>query len=227
LVALRSVRPWPPTLHIGTTPLSPLVGDWAMDFGMLAPIGVGAMLADRGRRESRLHLDDLLWSTPTGFGPRWWGKAVGASAATITPVLVAWLGLLGYLTVERGPGVIGVGLGAFAAAILPGLILVSAMSITVPLLIGAPLYRLAFIAYWFWGNLVGPSYHIPTLSGTPFEALGEYPVGAWFHGSMFDATDRNVTPTTADALLNIVALLVVAAATLIIAQIVISKRSQS
>jgi hypothetical protein len=63
-----------------------------MNFTMLCPIGVGVVLADRARREARLDLDDLLGSTATGIGPRWWAKAIGVTAATITPVAADWLG---------------------------------------------------------------------------------------------------------------------------------------
>ena len=70
------------SLHVSTTALSPLIGDWAIDFMMLTPIGVGILLADRGRREARLALQDLLDATPTDIGPRWWGKALGAWVRT-------------------------------------------------------------------------------------------------------------------------------------------------
>ena len=226
LIALRCASPFPPGFT-STTDHGTLVADWAFNFIMLCPIGVGAVLADRVRRESRLALSDLLTSTPTGIGPRLWGKAIGAGAATITPVVVAWVGLLGFLTNQRGAGVIPVGVAAFAAIILPGLVLVVACSVTVPYLTGPVLFGLGLFGYWIWGNMVGPRFGIPTPAGTPFEAIGEYPAGAWFHGTLFDARQRGITPTGGEAVLSIAFLLLMALAALVITQLVLTRRSPS
>ncbi|MEY9947063.1 hypothetical protein [Kitasatospora sp. GAS1066B] len=225
LIALRCASPFPPGFT-STTDNTFLVADWAGNF-MLCPIGVGAVLADRVRRDSRLGLSDLLTSTPTGIGPRLWGKAIGAGAASTTPVVIAWVGLLGYLTAQRGAGVIPVGLGAFAAIILPALVFVAACSVTVPYLTGPVLYRLGLFGYWIWGNMVGPRFGIPTPAGTPFEAIGEYPAGAWFHGTLFDARQRGITPTGGEAVLSIAFLLLVGLAVLVMTQLVLTRRSPS
>ncbi|MEV5505772.1 hypothetical protein [Streptomyces orinoci] len=226
LIGLRCAAPLPVDLG-SITDHDTLVADWAGNFIMLCPIGVGAVLADRVRREARLELNDLLTSTPTGVGPRLWGKAIGAGAATITPVAVAWAGLLGYLTAQHGAGVIPVGLAAFAVILLPGLVFVVAGSVTVPYLTGPVLYRIGLFGYWFWGNMVGPRFGIPTPAGTPFEANGEYPSGVWFHGFLFDARQRGITPTGGEAVLSIAFLLLMALAALVITQLVLTRRSPS
>lgn len=226
LIALRSSSPWP--INIGSvTDHATLVGDWTYNFTMLGPIGVGAVLADRIGRESRLELSDLLASTPTGIGPRLWGKAVGAGAAAMTPFALCWAALLGYLTAKNGVGVIPVGIAAFVVIMLPGLIFVSAFSVTVPLLIGAPLYRLGMFGYWVWGNMIGPRYGIPTPAGTPFEAIGEFPAGAWFHSVVWDAGERGVGTTGADAVISIAFLLLAALAALATTHYVLNRRSPS
>jgi hypothetical protein len=226
LIGLRCAALFPPGFT-STTDHAVLVADWANNFVELCPIGVGAVLADRVRRESRLGLDDLLASTPTGIGPRLWGKALGAGAATVTPVALAWAVLLGCLTAQRGAGVIPVGLAAFAAVVLPGLVLVVAGSVTVPYLTGPVLYRIGLFGYWVWGNMVGPRFGIPTPAGTPFEAIGEYPSGAWFGGFLFDARERGITPTGGEAVLSIAFLLLTALAALMITQFVLTRRSPS
>ncbi|GAA1966211.1 hypothetical protein GCM10009838_24860 [Catenulispora subtropica] len=226
LIALRCSAPLP--VNIGSiTDHATLVSDWAGDFMELGPIGVGAVLADRVRREARLDLDDLLAATPSGIGPRLWGKAVGAGGATITPFALCWAALLGYLSTKHGAGVIPVGVEVFAAVILPGLVFVTAFSLTVPFLTGAALFRLGLFGYWIWGNMVGPDYGIPTPAGTPFEAIGEYPTGAWFHGFMFDARERGWNATTADAVISIAFLLLTALAALATTQFVLTRRSPS
>jgi hypothetical protein len=226
LIGLRMYHPWPLLSYSGTA-LHPLVGDLAFNFMMLGPIGVGVVLADRGLRESRLGLGDLLGSAPTGPGPRWWGKAIGATAATLTPVACAWAVLLVYLATVRGAGVIPLGIASFAAVILPGMLFVAAASLAIPQLIGAPLYRLGLIGYWFWGNMAGaPRYGIPTLAGTPFEAIGEYQNGYWFGGQMFDAADRGIPANGGDAVLSIAVLLAVSLAILALTHLVLAKRAE-
>ncbi|MCC9310825.1 hypothetical protein LN042_27775 [Kitasatospora sp. RB6PN24] len=226
LIGLRCTSPYP-DFDDSTTALPKLVADWAGNFIMLCPIGVGAVLADRVRREARLGLNDLLTSTPTGIGPRLWGKAIGAGAATTTPVAVAWVVLLGYLTARRGAGAIPVGLAAFAAILLPGLVFVVACSVTVPYLTGPVPYRIGLFGYWFWGNMLGPRFGILTPAGTPFEANGEYPAGAWFHGMLFDARQRGIVPTGVEAVLSVAFLLLMALAALVITQLVLTRRSPS
>ena len=175
LIALRCSRPFPPDFT-STTDHATLVADWAINFTMLTPIGVGAVLADRVRREARLGLDDLLTSTPAGIGPRLWGKAVGAAAATVTPVALCWAALLVYLAAGHGAGVLPVGIEVFAAVILPGLVFISACSLTVPYLTGPALYRLGLVGYWVWGNMVGPRYGIPTPAGHALRSHRRIPV---------------------------------------------------
>lgn len=231
LIAMRCSSPWPPVQIATTTDHVQLVGDWAINFTMLCPIGVGAVLADRVRRESRLELTDLLTSTPAGIGPRLWGKAIGAGAATITPVALCWAALLAYLAAGHGPAngtaVIPVGIEAFALVILPGLVFITACSLTIPFLTGPVLYRLGLVGYWIWGNMIGPKYAIPTPAGTPFEAIGEYPDGAWLHAYTFAARERGVAASTGDAVLSIAFLLLAALAALAITQFVLNRRSPS
>ncbi|HXF22229.1 MAG TPA: hypothetical protein VN597_17340, partial [Streptosporangiaceae bacterium] len=65
------------------TPLPAVMATWALAVSMITPLGTGLLLADRGRRERRLGVDGLLDATPAGPSARWWGKAIGATAATI------------------------------------------------------------------------------------------------------------------------------------------------
>ncbi|TKA08559.1 hypothetical protein [Actinacidiphila oryziradicis] len=75
--------------------------------------------------------------------------------------------------------------------------------------------------------MVGPRFGIPTPAGTPFEAIGEYPSGAWFHGVMFIATQRKVHPTDGETILSIAFPLLMALAALVITQLVLTRRSPS
>lgn len=205
--------------------LGDLTASWAVTFNLFAPLGVGVLLADRGRRDTRLGLDDLLDATPAGLGPRWWGKALGASAATITPIACCWIVLLIDLATSHGIAVIPVGLLAFAAVALPGLCFVAACSLTIPLLIGPALFRVGFIGYWFWGNLLNTNrLPIPTVAGTPFEAIGEYASGGWFGGKTFEAPNRGVHLDSALAAWNVAFLIVAALAVLTATHFMLTRR---
>lgn len=214
-------------LHLGAhTPLADLAGSWALMLNFLTPIGVGVLLADRGRREHRLGLDDLLGATPTSPASRWWGKALGATAAAVTPVACAWVVMLAVLVAHRGPGVIPFAIAAFGAVILPGLIFVAAFSLALPLLIGPALYRMGLVGYWFWGNLLSPVHHIPTLAGTVFEPIGEYASAGWFGTHTLIAGQRGIHPDTALAALNVALLLAASLAVLASAQALYARRAR-
>ena len=117
------------------------------------------------------------------------------------------------------------GLAAFAAVILPGLIFVSAFALSVPLLTGAPLFRVGFTGYWFWGNLTPPNF-VPTLAGTPFEPVGEYASGGWFGGRLIQALARGVHPGPGQAAVSVAVVLTAALIALAVPRLV-ARRSPS
>jgi ABC-2 type transport system permease protein len=41
----------------------------------------------------------------------------------------------------------------------------------------APLFRVLFVGYWCWGNLMGPDM-MPTLTRTVIQPIGGYPINA-------------------------------------------------
>jgi hypothetical protein len=207
------------------TPLPAVMATWALAVSMITPLGTGLLLADRGRRERRLGVDDLLDATPAGPGGRWWGEAIGATAATITPVACGWVALTGYLAARYGPAAVPPGLAAFAAVTLPGLVFVAAFALSVPLLTGAPLFRVGFTGYWFWGNLTPPNF-VPTPAGTPFEPVGEYASGGWFGGHLIQALARGVHPGPGQAAVSVAVVLTAALIALAVPRLV-ARRSPS
>ena len=214
-------------MHLGAdTPVAALIGGWALTFNLLLPLGVGILLADRGRRERRLGIDELLDATPTGRGLRWWGKALGVTAAAATPIACAWVVLLTVVAISRGPAVVPLGIAAFAGVILPGLMFVAAFSLAVPLVTGPALFRVLFIGYWFWGNLLSPSFAIPTLSGTIIEPLGEYASAGWFGGMTLTATERGVEPDGMLAAASVAVLLATSVGVLLLAHVTRARRSR-
>ncbi len=156
------------------------MADWAYDLQMFAPAAFGCLLADRLPRDRRLRVDELLASLPTPPGAHLIGKYLGAAAATALPIVVVYA--LGWLacTLMFGPAAILPGLAAFAAVNVPGLLFVAAFSIGCPAVMPVPVYQFLFVGYWFWGNLLRPGFHIPTLSGTVLTPLGRFALSAFF-----------------------------------------------
>jgi hypothetical protein len=65
----------------------------------------------------------------------------------------------------------------------------------------APLFRVLFIGYWFWGNAISPEL-MPTLSRTVIHPAGGYPIEAFFHFSAADGPGTWAGPV-AGATLNV------------------------
>jgi hypothetical protein len=90
----------------------------------------------------------------------------------------------------------------------------------------APLFRVMFVGYWLWGNVVAPDM-MPTLARTLIYPLGGYPLVALLDYHGIDGSDTwagpepgatlnflRPNPTPATAWLSIAVLLVLAAAVL-------------
>ena len=77
----------------------------------------------------------------------------------------------------RGMG----GVVAFGAILVPALVFVSGYALVCPLVLTAPLFRVLFVGYWFWGNLIVPA-AMPTLTGSLLTPIGSY-AASWLVGS--------------------------------------------
>ena len=71
---------------------------------------------------------------------------------------------------------------------------------------GLRVYQVLFTGYWFWGNLLSPK-AFPTISDTALNAVGQYPLQAYFE--MFTDSTHNVTTgfTKPEAVLNLIVLM--------------------
>jgi ABC-2 type transport system permease protein len=203
-----------------------VVGMAVQVYGLLS-IGYGCLLADRLIRDDRLRVAAVLDATPSGPGARLVGKYIGAGAATAVPILAVYFGLAAAYAVDTGaPHALGWALATSAVVIVPGLLFVAAFALAAPLVMPAPLFRVMFVGYWLWGNVVPPDM-MPTLARTLIHPLGGYPLDALldFHGIEGDDTWAGPVPgatlnflrpdsTPATAWLSIAVLLVLAAAAL-------------
>ncbi|MEO3748177.1 hypothetical protein [Plantactinospora sp. B5E13] len=163
------------------TPPAEVMTTWAILFGIVVPLGFGMVLADRLIRDRRLGTTALLESLPVGPGRFLAGKYLGGLAASALPVFLLMLVAGGYESLHRGdPLLLGWTVLVFAVVMLPGLAFVAGFALVCPLVVSAPLFRVLFVGYWFWGNFLGAEI-LPSLTGTLLTPVGAYPA-SWLSG---------------------------------------------
>lgn len=158
------------------------VAEAAVKLNWLAPMLAGVLLADRLVRERKLRTAELVDATGASHWVRLWGKYTGTAAAVAVPLAVIWLVTLARFAVVRGqPAVFAVGLLAFLSIQVPGLLFVAGFALVCPMVLNPILFRVLFVGYWLWGNLLSPGY-LPTPSGTPLTPMGDYARAGLFGG---------------------------------------------
>ena len=174
-----------PFSYIATNPFHlsslTLAAEWTRNLMFVFPIAIGVLLADRLARDRRRKMEELLLTLPSATNTRMLGKYLGSTLATIIPLfLYDCIGIGSMLFSSHNLMVIPDGLLTFAAVALPGLLFVSAFSIACPAIMWVPLYQLLFIGYWFWGNILGTTSLLPSLSTTILTPVGGYMASGFF-----------------------------------------------
>ena len=165
----------------GDAPAHQVMAGWAVLFWIFLPLAAGMVLADRMVRDRRLGTTSLLESLPAGDGVFITGKYLGGVAATALPPLLLMVIAGGYEAVNRGtPAMLGWAVVAWALGMVPGLLFIAGFAYACPLVLTAPLFRVLFVGYWFWGNLLNPDF-MPSLTGTLLTPVGDYPM-SWLLG---------------------------------------------
>ncbi len=186
---------------------------WVWLLQVFTPVVFGVLLADRFPRDRKLRVGELLDTAPAPVEARLLGKYLGATAATLVPmILTLFAGLAVLVTHGYDPGaVVAAAIPAFVLVDLPGLLFVAAFSICCPLVMPVPVYQFLFVGYWFWGNLMPPQV-MPTIRDTWLAPIGWQAARGIFH--LFEDTPGPMA-TTADAAISISILLAGAAAALV------------
>jgi ABC-2 type transport system permease protein len=166
---LPSISQWP---NEPTRAPAELAASATRHINTYLPIIFGLLLADRLVRARRLNTLELWESFPAGRGARLWGTFLGAASASLVPLGLIYLAVIGLIALAVGDArVLAWELPIFVLMVLPGLLFVGAFSIVCTLALPLPLYAILFIGYWFWGNVVQPS-RIPTLTCTLLTPIG-------------------------------------------------------
>ncbi len=187
-------------------------------FNIFLPLLAGILTADRMQRDFHTGVRELQRSAPFSIPAYILAKYLGNLASVLAPMLLIVLGV-GASIIARGLAPLEFFwplLVAFLSIAVPAHVFVVAFSLACPLVMPLRVYQVLFTGYWFWGNLLSPK-AFPTISDTVLNAVGQYPLQAYF-GVMVDSThtvEAGFTP--AGAVLNLVVLLACAAIALFVA----------
>ncbi len=211
----------------------------AMVFGgqlvmLLLPVGFGVLLADRLVRDDQLNVRQVLDTTPAGPDARLTGKYVGACLAGALPIVGIYLLVaVGHVVRHGDPAALGYALAMTVGVLAPGLAFVGAFAMLCPLLMPAPLFRVLFVGYWFWANLVDPTI-MPTLNQTLLRPVNGYviallgPADGDLAGPVPGAALNLLRPaaTTGTAWLSVAVLLVMAVFALAAARTLLARTTR-
>jgi len=146
-----------------------------------APVAVGVIFADRFVRDHRLGVREILDTLPASPAARIWGRFAGVITAGALPMLAVWVVQAVHIAVvTHRAAALGLAAASFAVGVLPGLATVCGLALAGPALLGLPLFRVLFVCYWFWGNLI-PSQLFPSPSETWATPIGGIALSGVFH----------------------------------------------
>jgi ABC-2 type transport system permease protein len=166
----------------------------AVLLNLFLPAAYGSLLADRLIRDTRLGVGPILDATPAAPMARLVGKYLGVCAAVAAPIAMVYLGFAVVYAIASGRYVaVGWALATFATVLVPAVLFAGALALAVPLAMPAPLFRVLFVVYWFWGNGIHPL-SMPTLSQTLVSPLGDYPLQVFFGFRGDDGTPAGPEP---------------------------------
>jgi ABC-type transport system involved in multi-copper enzyme maturation permease subunit len=177
-------------------------------FNIFMPLLAGILTADRMQRDFRTGIRELQSSAPLSTPVYILAKYLGVLASVLLPFFIISL-TMGVSMVIKGLAPIQFLwplLLAFLSVAVPAHAFVVAFSLACPLVMPLRIYQVLFTGYWFWGNLLNPK-AFPTISDTLLNAVGQYPLQAYF--GMYTDSTHAVTGgyTPPEARLNLLVLM--------------------
>jgi ABC-2 type transport system permease protein len=173
-------------------------------FNIFMPLLAGILAADRMQRDFRTGVHELQRSAPLSTSAYILAKYLGVLASVLLPFFIISL-VAGVTLVIKGLAPVQFLWPlwlAFLSVAVPSHAFVVAFSLACPLVMPLRIYQVLFTGYWFWGNLLSPK-AFPTISDTLLNAVGQYPLQAYF-GMFTDSThavSESFTPP--EAVLNL------------------------
>lgn len=181
--------------------------------GNLVPALVGGIaVADRLVRDRKLGVRELLFATPLARRTYILGKYVGATLGVLTPALVTDLAIAGLFVIKGVPvTLLAHTLVSFLAINVPAMLFVSAFSLACPEVLPLRVYQILFVGYWPWATEMQWT-QMPTVNGTLLGPKGDWVARAFFGAPAFMSPQLHAP---VEALLNVAAILALAAAALV------------
>ena len=177
-------------------------------FNIFMPLLAGILSADRMQRDFRTGVRELQRSAPLSAPVYILAKYLGVLVSVLTPMFILVMVTSVLLVLKRLAPVeyLWPSLLAFLSIAVPAHAFVVAFSLACPLVMPQRVYQVLFTGYWFWGNLLSPK-AFPTISDTMLNAVGQYPLQAYF--GMFTDSTQAVTDgfTPPEAVLNLIVLI--------------------
>ena len=205
------------------------------------PIGFAFLVSDRAIRDHRLHLADLLDSTGSPGLGRLLGKYTGGCGGAAVPIALVYLGgAVAYAVGHRAPSTVLWGLAVFATVLLPGLVMIGAVALCVPLVVPPAIFRILVVGFWLWSSWLVPPRSVFGLGETVLSPTGGYAIQVLFryHGTHGGApvwagpvpgAPLNVlrpAPNLATTALSILLMVGIAAATLTVTHLLRDRRAR-
>jgi ABC-type transport system involved in multi-copper enzyme maturation permease subunit len=185
----------------------PMAGHIVFLFNIFFPLLAGILSADRMQRDFRNGVRELQRSTPLSLPMYILAKYLGVLASTLIPMflLVAATGTALVMKHLATPDILLPLLLAFLSIAVLSHAFVVAFSLACPLVMPLRVYQVLFTGYWFWGNLLSPK-AFPTISDTVLNAVGQFPLQAFF--GVYNDSTHKVTMgfTVPEAIANLVVL---------------------
>jgi hypothetical protein len=186
----------------------PEAGHVVFMYNIFLPLLAGILAADRMQRDLRLGIRELQRSTPLPVPAYVLAKYFGVLLSVLVPMFLL-VAVVGALVVIRGIAPVGFLwplLLAFLTIAVPAHAFVVAFSLACPLVMPLRVYQVLFTGYWFWGNLLNAKV-FPSISDSVLNAVGQYPLQAFFH--MYTDSTRKVEGgfTPPEAVLNLIVLM--------------------
>lgn len=177
-------------------------------YNIFLPLLAGVLSADRMQRDIRMGVRELQRSAPLPIPAYILAKYIGVLVSVLMPMLflVVCSGLVMAAAGMAPLNILWPILVAFFTIAVPSHMFVVAFSLACPLVMPLRVYQVLFTGYWFWGNMLSPK-AFPTISDTVLNAVGQYPLQAYFK-VIVDSTDKVSTGyTPPQAVLNLLVLL--------------------
>jgi hypothetical protein len=185
----------------------PEAGHVVFLYNIFLPLLAGILAADRMQRDLHMGIRELQRSTPLSVPVYILAKYFGVLLSVLVPMFLLVV-VVGTLVVVKGIAPLSFLwplLLAFLTIAVPAHAFVVAFSLACPLVMPLRVYQVLFTGYWFWGNLLNAKV-FPSISDTVLNAVGQYPLQAFF-GMYTDSTHKvegGFTPP--EAVLNLVVL---------------------